>query len=215
LRAILFDLDGTLIDQFTAIHRAYARAMEELGLEPADYETVRGTVGGSADVTMTRLVGPELAPKGLEIYPPIFEEEMLIGLEAMPGALELLRALHENGEKTAVFTNKVGPHARAACDHLGFTPLLDLVIGVKDTPWRKPDPEFTQYVLDKLGTSAEESLLVGDSPFDFISADKVGMDCRLVTTGTHSAKELSDLDAISIHENLFDLANEAWGLDLR
>ena len=156
-----------------------------------------------------------MAPKGLEIYPPIFEEDMLIGLEAMPGALEVLRALCENGEKTAVFTNKVGPHARAACDHLGFTPLLDLVIGVKDTPWRKPAPEFTQHVLDKLGARAEESLLVGDSPFDFISADKVGMACRLVTTGTHSAEELSDLGAISIHENLFDLANEAWGLDLR
>ena len=109
MRAILFDLDGTLIDQFTAIHRAYARAMEELGLEPADYDTVRGTVGGSADVTMTRLVGPELAPKGLEIYPPIFEEEMLIGLVAMPGTLEVLKALRENGERQPSSPIRSGP----------------------------------------------------------------------------------------------------------
>ena len=215
MRAILFDLDGTLIDQFTAIHRAYARAMIKLGLEPADYATVRSVVGGSADVTMTRLVGPELAPKGLEIYPPIFEEEMLNGLDAMPGALEVLRALREMGERMAVFTNKVGPHARAACDHLGLTPLVDLVVGVKDTPWRKPDPEFTHHVLDQLEATAGESLLVGDSPFDFVSADKVGMDCRLVTTGTHTIEELSELGALSIHEDLFDLAREAWGLDLR
>ena len=103
----------------------------------------------------------------------------------------------------------------AACDHLGLTPLVDLVVGVKDTPWRKPDPEFTHHVLDQLEATAGESLLVGDSPFDFVSADKVGMDCRLVTTGTHTIEELSELGALSIHEDLFDLAREAWGLDLR
>ena len=215
MRAILFDLDGTLIDQFKAIHKAYARAMVELGLKPADYQTVRSSVGGSADMTMKRLVGPELAPKGLEIYPPIFEEEMLKGLKTMPGAIEVLRALSERKERLAVFTNKVGPHARAACDHLQLTPLVDLVIGVRDTPWRKPDPEFTLHVLKKLGATAEESLLIGDSPFDFESADSVGMDCRLVTTGTHSEEELSDLGALSIHENLFNLARKTWGLDLR
>lgn len=214
MRAILFDLDGTLIDQFTAIHRAYARAMGLLGLEPADYDTVRRTVGGSADVTMTRLVGPELAPRGLEIYPPIFEEEMLNGLEAMPGAMEILQALRDKGEKTAVFTNKVGPHARAACDHLGFTPLLDLVIGVKDTPWRKPDPEFTLHTLELLGAEAEHSLLIGDSPFDAASAANVGMPCRLVTTGTHSAEELADTEALSIHDDLFALARATWGPNL-
>ena len=166
-------------------------------------------------MTMKRLVGPELAPKGLEIYPPIFEEEMLKGLKTMPGAIEVLRALSERKERLAVFTNKVGPHARAACDHLQLTPLVDLVIGVRDTPWRKPDPEFTLHVLKKLGATAEESLLIGDSPFDFESADSVGMDCRLVTTGTHSEEELSDLGALSIHENLFNLARKTWGLDLR
>ena len=189
--------------------------MKELGLEPADYETVRSTVGGSADMTMKKLVGPELAPKGLEIYPPIFESEMFNGLKVMPGALELLDALREKGEKTAIFTNKVGVHARATCDHLGITEMVDLVVGVKDTPWRKPDPEFTQHTLEKLEATATESLLVGDSPFDFASAENVGMDCRLVSTGTHSVEELSKLPALSIHEDLFDLAEAVWGLSLR
>ena len=215
MRAILFDLDGTLIDQFTAIHRAYARAMEELGLEPADYSTVRAAVGGSADMTMNNLVGPDLTQRGLDIYPTIFEEVMLEGLYAMPGAMEVLQALRDRGEKTAVFTNKVGKHARAACDHLGFTPLVEQVIGVKDTPWRKPDVEFTHHILKLLDATVEESLLVGDSPFDFDSASNVGMDCRLVTTGTHSSKQLEHLRALSIHEDLFSLAQEAWGLELK
>ena len=188
--------------------------MKELGLEPADYQTVRSSVGGSADMTMRKLVGPELASRGLEIYPPIFESEMLNGLKAMPGAMELLTALRKKGEKTAVFTNKVGAHARAACDHLGISAMVDLVVGVKDTPWRKPEPQFTRHTLDKLQATATESLLIGDSPFDFASAENVGMGCRLVCTGTHSGKELSKLEALSIHENLFDLAQAAWGLNL-
>tara|TARA_Y100000588_G_scaffold207817_1_gene221726 strand:+ start:413 stop:982 length:570 start_codon:yes stop_codon:yes gene_type:complete len=189
--------------------------MEELGLEPADYATVRAAVGGSTDMTMKNLVGPDLAKRGLDIYPPIFESVMLEGLHSMPGAIELLQALLDLGEKTAVFTNKVGKHARAACDHLGITPLVEQVIGVKDTPWRKPEVEFTNHLLKLLNASAEESLLVGDSPFDFDSAANVGMECRLVTTGTHSAKQLEHLGALSIHEDLFSLAQETWGLELR
>jgi phosphoglycolate phosphatase len=89
------------------------------------------------------------------------------------------------------------------------------VLGVKDTPWRKPDAEFTLHILKLLDATAEESLLVGDSPFDFDSATNVKMDCRLVSTGTHSAKQLEHLGALSIHEDLFSLAQEAWGLELR
>ena len=215
MHAILFDLDGTLIDQFTAIHRAYARTMEKLGLEPADYATVRAAVGGSADMTMKNLVGPDLVQRGLEIYPPIFEEIMLEGLHAMPGALEALQALRDRDEQIAIFTNKMGRHARAACEYLGFTPLVEQVFGVKDTPWRKPDAEFTHHVLEILNASAEESLLIGDSPFDFDSAANVGMSCRLVTTGTHSAKQLEHLGALSIHDDLWSLAKEAWDLELK
>ena len=213
-QTVLFDLDGTLIDQFKPIYRSYLHALEQLGLEPVDYETVKRTVGGSVDVTMERLIGPELAPRAVEIFLPYFGKIMFEDLVALPGAKEILEALQTQGKRLAVFTNKRGDAARTTLDHLQFMPYLDEVIGANDTPWRKPQLEFTRYALEKMACSAEESCLVGDSPFDFQSAAVVGMDCHLVTTGTHDLEQLAQAGATSIHENLFHLARECFGLDL-
>ena len=86
---------------------------------------------------------------------------------------------------------------------------------MRGTPWRKPGADVTPRIRKLRVVSAGESLLVGASPFDFDSAANVEMDCRLLSTGTHSAKQLEHLGALSIHEDLFSLAQEAWGLELR
>ena len=88
IRAILFDLDGTLIDQFEAIHRAFARVLTQMGYPEPSYEKVKSSVGGASLSTMTKLIGPERAQEAVEILRPIFEEEMLIGLKALPGCHE-------------------------------------------------------------------------------------------------------------------------------
>ncbi|MFP6899844.1 MAG: HAD family hydrolase [Opitutales bacterium] len=211
---VFFDLDGTLIDQFKPIYRSYLHALEQLDLEPVDYETVKRTVGGSVDVTMERLIGPELAPRAVEIFLPYFDNIMFEDLIALPGAREILEALQAQGKRLAVFTNKRGDAARATLEHLELTSFLDEVIGANDTPWRKPQPEFSRHALEKMQSRAEESCLVGDSPFDLQSASVVGMPCHLVATGTHSLEQLAETDAASVHENLFELGRARFDLDL-
>lgn len=190
INTVLFDLDGTLVDHFTTIYRCYCYALEQLGLPPVSYEKVRATVGGSVPVTLSRLIGPERAPQALEHFHRHFQEIMLEDLLALPGAAWLLNALNAQGLNLAVFTNKDGDAARAVCDHLGFTPCLRGVFGCGDTPYRKPQPEFSQTVMAKLGADSGKTLMVGDSPFDVSAGRACGIPVYCVTTGSHSQAEL-------------------------
>ena len=207
-RAIIFDLDGTLIDQFKAIHHAFSRTIVEMGYEAPSYEQVRRAVGGASEATMTLLIGEKRAKEAVARLRPIFEQVMLDGLTALPFALESLSLLTGAGLKTAVLTNKYGPHARSACDHLGFSRHLQFTLGADDTEWKKPQPELTNHVLAKLGVTASEAVYIGDSPYDYQTAKNAGMDSILVATGTHSAEELSSLGSTNVLQDLNEVTNQ-------
>jgi phosphoglycolate phosphatase-like HAD superfamily hydrolase len=72
LRAILFDLDGTLIDQFQAIHKAFSQVISQMGFPTPDYETVKKSVGGASETTMAKLIGKENAKEGCEAIETYF-----------------------------------------------------------------------------------------------------------------------------------------------
>lgn len=187
---VLFDLDGTLIDHFKAIHRCHTHAMTRLGLPAPTMAQVRAAVGGGVELAVERLVGKERQTAALAIYRPHWNATMLEDAEILPGATDVLTALRARGVKTAVFTNKHGPSSRAVCAHLGLAPLLDGNFGATDTPWLKPEPAFAQHVLTQLGADAKTTLLVGDSPFDVQAAQNAGLAFIGVTTGTHNEAEL-------------------------
>ncbi len=208
IRAILFDLDGTLIDQFEAIHRAFARVFSQMGFPKPSYEKVKSSVGGASLSTMTKLIGAKRAQEAVEILRPVFEEEMLIGLKALPGSHEILSFCRQRGVKTAVLTNKHGPHARAACDHLHFSEWLAFTLGADDTAWKKPDPRLTVHALEKLGGNTHETLYVGDSPYDYETATQAGLKSILVATGTHSEAELKEIAPNCVHSNLKEVMKE-------
>ncbi len=208
IRAILFDLDGTLIDQFEAIHRAFARVLSQMGFPKPSYEKVKSSVGGASLSTMTKLIGPKRAQEAVEILRPVFEEEMLIGLKALPGSHEILSFCRQRGVKTAVLTNKHGPHARAACDHLHFSEWLAFTLGADDTAWKKPDPRLTVHALEKLGGNTHETLYVGDSPYDYETATQAGLKSILVATGTHSEAELKEIAPNCVYSSLKEVMKE-------
>jgi phosphoglycolate phosphatase len=205
---VLFDLDGTLIDHFKAIHRCHTHAMTTLGLPAPTMERVRAAVGGGVEVAVERLVGPGLKAAALAVYRPYWNATMLEDVELLAGAKPLLVSLRAHGIRTAVFTNKHGPSSRATCTHLGLDPLLDGNFGATDTPWLKPDPQFTRHVLSALGADAATTVLVGDSPYDFQAARNAGLAFIGVTTGTHTADELRAAGAEQVWADLFEVARE-------
>lgn len=204
----LFDLDGTLIDHFKAIHRCHVYAMGQLGLPAPTMEQVRAAVGGGLDEAIVKLAGRDK----LEALRPLFLEHWkqtnLQDVVALPGAHEILGKLGQAGIPAAVLTNKRGYAAREVCAHLGLTPLLADIFGAEDTPWIKPQPEFTRYALEKLNARAADTVLVGDSPFDVATARAGGLAFVGVTTGTHTAEQLKIAGAGRLAADLAGVARE-------
>jgi HAD superfamily hydrolase (TIGR01509 family) len=184
---LLLDLDGTLVDAFTTIHRSYVHTLPQFGRPAPTMAEVRRAVGGGIERAMSHFLPEELIPGAIKIHTAYAQEILLEDVILLPGAMELLRRQHARGVKLAVFTNKNAEAARRICAHLGLDPFLSGVYGAGDTPWLKPQREFTDHVLRELGAEATTTLLIGDSPFDVETARNAGFPCWCVTTGTHDA----------------------------
>jgi len=204
-RTIIFDLDGTLIDHFQAIYRSHAHTMARLGLPAPSYAQVRAAVGGGLEKAIAHLAGPTRVAEALPIFRAYWDATLLDDVILLPGAHELLLSLHTRGISTAVLTNKLGASARLICDHLALTPLLATIVGATDTAWLKPDPALPQYVLAQLGADAADALMVGDSPYDVQTAHQSALPCWCVTTGTHTAEELTLAGADSVYAGLDEI----------
>ena len=216
ISTVLFDLDGTLIDNFTAIHRCYSDVAVSLGLVPQSLAAIRAAVGGSISLTMSRLIGDELAPEGIRRFRKHFPDVMYEGAFVLPGVKWILRHLRERGIRTAVFTNKDYDATEALLAHLGLAELVSGAFGTgtEKMPWRKPQREFSEAVLAELGAKPASTLMIGDSPFDIQAAGTVGMPVACVATGTHMPETLLPAlpDPDLIFGNMFQLGKTLWNL---
>jgi phosphoglycolate phosphatase len=210
--AVLFDLDGTLVDAFTTIRRAYCHTLPQFGLPEPTAEQVRSAVGGGLENAMGRFVPPELVAEACRIHVAYTEKILLDDPVLYDGATEVVSALHAQGVKTGVLTNKIGDHARAILAHLGIAPKLDLILGARDCAWRKPAAEFTAEAVRRIGGDAANCCLVGDSPFDVLTALNAGFPSFCVTTGTHDEGALRKAGATAVYPGLRSLAAGEFGL---
>lgn len=210
IAAVLFDMDGTLVDHFETIYRCYKYAAEKLGKTAPSYDSVKRGVGGSMPVTIRKFFEESELERAMVLWRERFDEIHLEGVILLPGARELIQAVTKRGIKAAVFTNKSGTHTRNIIESLGLTNSFDQIIGAHDTDYRKPEPELSQIALDRLNVEPNQAILVGDSPFDIESAHCVGMTSFCVPTGSHSAQELVDAGADRVFESLQEIADKQF-----
>jgi len=204
-RAVLLDMDGTLVDHFEALYRCYKFVAEKLDQKAPSQDEVRRGVGGSMPVTIRKFFPENVISEAIHLWRAHFDEIHLENVILLDGAMALLQTLHRNNIKTAVFTNKIGQHSRNICDDQGLSPYLAETLGAEDTEYRKPQPEFSRHILEKLGTSSSETIMIGDSPFDIEAAHCVGMTAFCVPTGSHSVEELESAGADYIFSSLREI----------
>ncbi len=210
---VLFDLDGTLVDNFEAIHKCYNDVMKLMGLPPISYDKILKSVGGSVNVTVLKLAGEANAPTATRLFREHFPSVMFHGLRTYPGCIEILEALRARGIRTAVYTNKDDANSNKIISHLKLDGLVDGVFGTNVHPWRKPQPEFTHFVTSTLRTDPRRTVMVGDSPFDIQTARNGGLSAiHCVATGSHTVEELAPYQPDTVHASLPELQKAVFSL---
>ena len=215
MKTLLFDLDGTLIDQFNAIHKSVNHVQKHLGLKESTLIEVKKAVGGSIHLTLARLFESAELETLLPLFKDHFEGIMMDEVFVLPGVFEFLEALKADGIQMAVFTNKIGSHARSTLEHLKIDHYFDCTLGAEDTPYRKPNPLFTEHILKSLNADNAETCLIGDSPFDWETGKKVDIPVYLTATGTHTVKELKQSTGSDfIYNDIYALAESIFNYKL-
>ena len=173
-RAILFDWDNTLADNWAAIHAAMNATLIAMDRPPWTLEQSRERIKGSLRESFPLWFGDHWREAG-RIYRDTFEREHLLHLREMPNAGEMLAALRQLNRYLAVVSNKMGRYLRIEADHLGWTGHFGRLVGAQDTERDKPAIEPVELALAGSGIArGPEVWFVGDTDIDMICAVNAG-----------------------------------------
>ena len=213
-KAILWDLDGTLIDQTAAIIRCYREVIENMGYPQPDDDAIRRSLGGVMAATMGLFVEANRMDEACKAFRLRFPEIMFDGLILLAGGKELIERAYKARIPQVIFTNKHGDTARKLSRYAGFAEYIPTCIGSADTEWHKPQLALTQHVLEQIEVPVDGSVIIGDSPTDIATAKNAGLACYCVATGAHSLNELIEAGADAAFGSLIELGQAIKLLDL-
>jgi phosphoglycolate phosphatase len=189
-RAVLFDLDGTLLDSYPAITASVNHVRSLHGLGPLSVAEVTRHVGRGPDYLLSRTVGVGDPPANLAAYRAHHPGVLREGTRLLPGAREVLEGLHARGLRQAVCSNKPVAFTRELVAYLGVAGFLDVVLGPEDVARNKPAPDMLLGALFRLGVGPSEALYVGDMTVDVEAARAAGVRVWVVATGSDTAEAL-------------------------
>jgi beta-phosphoglucomutase family hydrolase len=183
-KAVLWDLDGVLVDTAPFHLQAWQELFQSLGKGFAEAD-FRRTFGLRNDAILRDILG-ELTPAEIERLAQKKEELYRQKIEgkvtAIPGAMELLRRLQQRGKKSAIVSSTTRENVRMVVVSLGLEGVFETVVAEEDAPKGKPDPQGFLVAAEKLGVAANECAVIEDAPGGLEAAKRAGMRCIGVTT---------------------------------
>ncbi|HTG31390.1 MAG TPA: HAD-IA family hydrolase [Thermoanaerobaculia bacterium] len=196
--ALVFDLDGTLIDSRRDITTGINRMREELGLPPIPLEVVVTMVGEGARLLVERALGPDFSPdqvdRALARYLEHYADVCLDETQPYPGIEEMLEELAGH-YPLALLSNKGEALSRKILAGLGLSRFFGEILGGDSLPTRKPDPAGLRVLAERLGVPLERLLLVGDTWIDAETAHNAGCAFVLVEWGFPRPPKLDGVKA--------------------
>lgn len=212
---VAIDLDGTLLDTLPDIAEAAGRMLEELGRPRADLPTVRSYIGdGIPRLTKRLLTGtrdeepdPALFEAALPAFQRHYRDTLTATTRPFPGVVAGLERMRAAGLRTACVTNKAIAFTEPLLIATGLRGLLDLVVGGDSLPRKKPDPLPLRHIAERFGLSPSQLLVIGDSANDSEAARAAGCPVVLVSYGYTGGKDVRDLDADAIVDDLVEAAS--------
>jgi pyrophosphatase PpaX len=173
IQAALFDFDGTLVDSLKHIHASWKEALKKHGMHLSDQEVIDTILYATREQKKERY--PDLDVELLHTDYHELLTKSFSDIEKHEDVDEVLEALRAKGIKTAVVTF----NARDRVDHLlelfDLTKHFDVVLGSKDVERPKPNPDIALKAMEMLGTTPEETVLIGDSEMDMRTGKNAGV----------------------------------------
>ncbi|MEZ5932007.1 MAG: phosphoglycolate phosphatase [Alphaproteobacteria bacterium] len=213
--AVVFDLDGTLIDSAPDIRVAINRVLAEDGLAPLDLPLVTSFIGNGVAKLVERAYRHRQAPlagddfdETVARFADSYARKAAVLSRTFPGVIEGLNALKADGLRLGICTNKPEALSRAILDQLGLAVFFDVVIGGDSCAAKKPDPAPLLACLDTLAVDPGQALYVGDSETDVQTARAAGVPVLVVTYG-YAAVPADQLGADGVVDSIAALESAA------
>jgi HAD superfamily hydrolase (TIGR01509 family) len=218
VRALIFDLDGTLVDTVYAHVYAWQRALAEAGLPIDGWRIHRriGMSGGLFTRAVAREIGRPLSAEETEELQRRHGElfrELLPERRPLPGAVGLLAELREKGIPHGIATSGRRPEIDASLEALGV-PAETVVVERGDVLRAKPEPDLFLAAQERIGVAPEECYVVGDATWDLLAARRARMLSIGVLSGGYGEAELLGAGAFRVYRDAEELAESLDELGL-
>lgn len=207
--AVIFDVDGTLVDSVDIHARAWQEAFDHFGKHVA-FDAIRAQIGKGGDQIVPHFLSPRevsaIGDKLEKFRGEIFKRNYLPQVRSFPGTRDLLQRLADDGVKLALASSAKAHELKHYIEIARIGDLIDAKTAAGEVENTKPDPEIVRVALEKLGKPAPEKVrMVGDSPWDVEAAHAAGIACVAVLCGGFPEADLKRVGADGVFKGPTDV----------